>query len=50
MDNVEHQLRILERQEDEIDRKRDELEEQAERDMEPILDQAIRGGVASTVR
>ena len=40
----------LEKQEDEIDRKRDALEADAERAMVPILDEAIRNGVATEVR
>jgi hypothetical protein len=43
-------MRDLERQEEEIDRKRDALEAEAERAMVPILDEAIRNGVATEVR
>ena len=50
MESVRSQMRPLERQEEEIDRKRDELEAQAEREMVPILDDAIRSGVATVVR
>jgi len=50
MESVERQLRVLEQQEDEIDRKSDELEAEAEREMVPILDEAIRSGVASVAR
>ena len=44
--DVEAQLRVLEREEDAIDRKRDAREADAERRMVPILDEAIRSGVA----
>ena len=43
-------LRDLERQEEEIDRKRDNAEHDAERRMVPILEEAVRTGVAKTVR
>lgn len=49
MRSIEQRLRELERQEDEIDRERDALEAEAERAMGPILDEAIRTGVASPV-
>ncbi len=42
-------MRVLERQEDEIDRKRDAAEAEAERRMVPILEQAVRSGVARPV-
>lgn len=50
IDSVHSHMRPLEREEEEIDRKRDELEAQAERDMVPILDEAMRTGVATEVR
>jgi len=50
MEGVQRDLRALERQEDEIDRKRDALEAEAERRMMPILDDAVRSGVAKPVR
>jgi prefoldin subunit 5 len=46
MRDVEAQLRVLEREEEAIDRKRDAREADAERRMVPILDEAIRSGVA----
>jgi len=50
MESVHSRMRPLERQEEEIDRQRDKLEAEAERQMEPILDEAIRSGVASPAR
>jgi len=50
MNGVEQELRKLERQQDELDRKRDALEAEAETDMVPILDEAIRNGVATEIR
>ena len=50
MEGVQRGMRALERQEEEIDRKRDALEEDAERRMMPILDEAVRSGVAKPVR
>jgi phage shock protein A len=47
--SVQRELRMLERQEEEIDRKRDALEAEAERAMMPILEEAIRRGVATAV-
>jgi len=46
MRDVQAQLRALEREEEDIDRKRDAREAEAERRMVPILDDAIRSGVA----
>jgi prefoldin subunit 5 len=50
METVHSRMRVLEQQEEEIDRKRDELEAEAERAMMPILEEAIRSGVATAVR
>jgi phage shock protein A len=50
MEGVQREMRALERQEEEIDRKRDELEADAERRMMPMLDEAVRSGVAKPVR
>lgn len=50
METLRPKMRILERQEEEIDRKRDAAEEDAERRMVPILEEAVRSGVATTVR
>jgi prefoldin subunit 5 len=50
MDNLRPQMRALERHEEEIDRKRDALEAEAERQMLPILAEAIRSGIATEVR
>ena len=50
MKELRPQLRDLERQEEDIDRKRDEREAEAERRMVPILDDAVRSGVAKPVR
>lgn len=47
---VRSRMRPLERQEEEIDHKRDAAEHDAERRMVPILDEAIRSGVANPVR
>jgi hypothetical protein len=44
--DLEAQLRVLEREEDALDRRRDAREEEAERRMVPILDEAIRTGLA----
>jgi hypothetical protein len=44
--DLEAQLRVLEREEDALDRTRDAREADAERRMLPILDEAIRSGVA----
>jgi phage shock protein A len=49
LESVEGQLRVLERQEEEIDRKRDALEAEAEKQLGPILDEAIRSGAAAEV-
>src|SRR6266550_8514295 len=50
MEDLRPQMRALERQEDEVDRKRDALEAEAERQMLPILEEAIRSGIATEVR
>ncbi len=50
MESVHREMRPLERQEEEIDRKRDVLEAEAEREMIPILEEAIRSGVATEIR
>ena len=50
MKQLRPKMHALERQEDEIDRKRDALEAEAERDMVPILDEAIRNGTATKPR
>jgi bla regulator protein blaR1 len=47
MRDLHTKMRTLERQEEEIDRKRDALEAEAEREMLPILDEAIRTGIAT---
>jgi hypothetical protein len=44
--DVESKLRDLEREEEALDAKQDRLEEDAERKMMPIIDEAIRTGVA----
>ena len=44
--DVESQLRDLEREEEALDAKQDRLEDEAERRMMPIIDEAIRTGVA----
>ena len=46
MRDVESQLRVLEREEEALDAKQDRLEEEAERRMLPIIDEAIRTGLA----
>lgn len=50
MRTLHPKLRDLERQEEEIDRKRDAAEHDAERRMVPILEEAVRSGVATRVR
>ena len=50
MDALRPKLRALERQEEAIDRKRDAAEAEAERRMVPILEDAIRSGVADRVK
>jgi len=50
MDELRPRMRALERQEEEVDRKHDALEAEAERDMVPILDEAIRNHVATQIR
>jgi len=50
MEELRPKMRALEREEEEIDRKRDALEAQAERDMVPILEEAIRNRVATEIR
>jgi DNA repair exonuclease SbcCD ATPase subunit len=44
--DVESQLRDFERQEEALDAKQDRLEDEAERRMVPIIDEAIRSGAA----
>jgi len=44
--DVEAQLRVLEREEEDLDRKQDAAERDAERRMVPLVDEAIRRGVA----
>lgn len=44
--DVESQLRVLEREEDALDKKRDAHEAEAERQMWPLVEEAIRSGVA----
>ena len=46
MRDVESQLRVFEREEEDLDAKQDRLEEEAERRMMPIIDEAIRTGLA----
>lgn len=50
MDSLHSRMGPLEREEEEIDRKRDEIEAEAERAMVPILDEAIKTGIATEVR
>ena len=50
MDGLHDRLRVLENREEEVDRKRDALEAEAERAMLPILDEAIRAGIATEIR
>jgi prefoldin subunit 5 len=50
MGGLHSKMRVLERQEEEVDRKRDALEAQAEQQMVPILEDAVRSGVARPVR
>lgn len=50
MDTLHRDMRVLEREQEELDHKRDALEADAERAMVPILDYAIRSGVATQVR
>jgi len=44
--DVQTQLREHEREEERLDRKRDALEEEAERQLWPIVDEAVRAGLA----
>ena len=46
--DVEGQLRDFEREEERIERKQDRMEEQAEERMTPILEDAIRRGIAKS--
>jgi septal ring factor EnvC (AmiA/AmiB activator) len=46
MREVEEQLRVLEREEEALDHRRDALEAEAERRMAPVLEDAIRSGIA----
>ena len=50
MHEVEAQLRVLEREEEDVDRRRDAREAEAERQMVPILVEAIRSGIARPAR
>ena len=50
MRDVEARLRVLEREEEEVDRRRDAREAEAERQLFPILVDAIHSGVAQPVR
>lgn len=50
LDTLRSQLRPLEVQADELERKRAVLEAEAERAMLPMLDDAIRSGVAAQIR
>ena len=50
MRDVEAQLRVLEREEEDIDRRRDAREAEAERQMCPILVEAIRSGIAQPAK
>jgi prefoldin subunit 5 len=50
MNEVQKQMRVLERQQDAIEHTRDALEADAERRMLPILDEAVRSGVARPTR
>lgn len=50
MDDLHARLRVLETQENDLDRKRDALEADAERRMVPVLDEAIRQGTAVRIR
>ncbi len=44
--DVERRSRVFDETERELDRKQDELEKKAERAMEPVLERAIRSGIA----
>ncbi|MBV9496071.1 MAG: hypothetical protein JOZ54_17620 [Acidobacteria bacterium] len=46
LDEIEAKMRVLEKEEDRIDQRRDALEAEIERKMVPILEDAVRTGVA----
>lgn len=46
LDEIEAKMRVLESEEDRIDKRRDALEAEIERKMVPILEDAVRTGVA----